>query len=82
MSRRDRCVEIGGPLFELLTTCHSDKSEPGSSYAACKMAFDQIVGPVDDACITAMLRACSSSKSMWKESIMLLHCSDIVRNAA
>ena len=81
-SERDRCVKIGGPLFDSLIRAHGDESEPGASYSAARMAFDSIVGPVDDACLSAMLLVCSSTKpARWEEAVILLHSSDIVSGA-
>ena len=80
MSERDRRVSIGGPLFESLIKCHGDKVEAGSSHSAARAVFDQIIGPVDNACLSSMLRVYSST-SMWEEATMLLHCSDIVPEA-
>ena len=80
MPTRDKSVSIGGPLFELLIRCHGNKAEPGSSHAAARNVFDQIVGPVDNACLSVMVRV-YSSLSMWEEAVMLLHCSDIVKGA-
>ena len=80
MSDRDRAVSIGGPLFELLIRCHGNKAEPGSSHVTARSVFDQIKGPVDNACLSVMVRV-YSSVSMWEEAIMLLHCSDIVKEA-
>ena len=80
MSERDRSVSVGGPLFEMLIRCHGNKAEQGSSHTAARLVFDQIEGPVDNACLSAMLRV-YSSVSMWEEAIMVLHCSDIVKEA-
>jgi pentatricopeptide repeat protein len=80
MSERDRSVSIGGPLLEMLIRCHGSNAEPGSSHLAARKVFDQIVGPVDNACLSAMVRVYSST-SMWEEAVLLLHCSDIVREA-
>ena len=45
------------------------------------MAFDSIIGPVDDACLCAMLRVCSSVKpAKWNDAIILIH-SIIVNDA-
>lgn len=81
MPARDKSVEVGGPLFELLIRCHGNKAEHGSSHAAARAIFDQIIGPVDNACLSVMVRVYSSF-SMWEEAVMLLHCSDIVKGAA
>jgi pentatricopeptide repeat protein len=80
MSNRDRSVSIGGPLFEALIRCHANKAEAGSSSAASRKVYDQIVGPVDNACLSAMLRA-YASESNWEDAVMLVHCSDIVKES-
>ena len=80
MPTRDKSVQIGGPLFELAIRCHGNKAEPGSSHSAARAVFDQIIGPVDNACLSVMTRVYSSC-SMWEEAVMLLHCSDIVKGA-
>ena len=82
MPERDRYVDIGGPLFELLIRCHGERTEPGSSYAAARSVFDQILGPVDNAVLCAMLSVYSSCKTMWKDAVQLLHTSDIVRDSS
>eukprot|EP00571_Detonula_confervacea_P002929 CAMPEP_0172331866 /NCGR_PEP_ID=MMETSP1058-20130122/62143_1 /TAXON_ID=83371 /ORGANISM="Detonula confervacea, Strain CCMP 353" /LENGTH=1150 /DNA_ID=CAMNT_0013049141 /DNA_START=107 /DNA_END=3556 /DNA_ORIENTATION=+ len=82
MPENDRSVQIGGPLFESLITNHGNASDPGTSYQASRKAFDNIVGPVDDHCLSAMLRVCSSVKPVkWEEAILLIHSSDIVNKA-
>mmetsp|Transcript_3235 Transcript_3235/g.5931 ORF Transcript_3235/g.5931 Transcript_3235/m.5931 type:complete len:1086 (-) Transcript_3235:468-3725(-) len=82
MSEKDRGVLIGGPLFESLIRNHGNATDPGTSYQAARMAFDSIIGPVDDACLSAMLRVCSCVNPVkWEEAIMLLHSSDIVNKA-
>jgi pentatricopeptide repeat protein len=80
MSNRDRAVSIGGPLFELLIRCHANKAESGSSSAASRKVYDQIVGSVDNACLSVMARA-YASESNWEEAVMLMHCSDIVKES-
>ncbi len=92
MSDRDRQVVIGGPLFEglltvygdILSTCYgcSGTHEKKRVFRAARMAFDSIVGSVDDACLTAMLAVCSAaSPSNWQEAVSLLHTSDIISGA-
>jgi hypothetical protein len=80
MSNRDRAVSIVGPLFELLIRCHANKAESGSSSAASRKVYDQIVGSVDNACLSVMARA-YASESNWEEAVMLMHCSDIVKES-
>ncbi len=82
MSVADRKVQIGGPLFEAVIRNHGNATNPISSYQAARMAFDSIIGPVDDACLCAILRVCSTvSPIKWNEAIMLIHSSDIVSEA-
>ena len=71
MPERDKSVAIGGPLFELLIRCHGNTAEPGSSYSAARAVFDQIIGPVDNACLSAILHV-YSTVSMWEDAIMLV----------
>ncbi|KAL3759066.1 hypothetical protein ACHAWU_008675 [Discostella pseudostelligera] len=81
MPVEDRSVQIGGCLFEAMIKYHGNATE-SSSYQAARIAFDSIIGPVDDACLCAMLRVCSSVKPVkWNEAIVLIHSSDIVNDA-
>lgn len=77
MPERDKSVAIGGPLFELLIRCHGNTAEPGSSYSAARAVFDQIIGPVDNACLSAILHV-YSTVSMWEDAIMLVSLKHIV----
>ena len=78
MTDKDRSVEVGGPLFEALIKLHGEVG----SYKAAKMAFDQIIGPCDEPCLSAILRVCSSTTpSNWKEAVLLTHSSDVVSTA-
>lgn len=78
MTERDRRVEVGGPLFEALIKLHGEVG----SYKAAKMVFDQIIGPCDDSCLSAILRVCSSTTPPnWKEAVLLTHSSDVVSTA-
>ncbi|KAL7526551.1 hypothetical protein ACHAXR_002503, partial [Thalassiosira sp. AJA248-18] len=82
MDEKDRCVGKGGPLFESLIRNHNNATDPDTSYQAARTAFDSIIGPVDDACLSSMLRVCSSTNPVkWKEALMLIHSSDIVNKA-
>ena len=85
MPTRDRQVIIGGPLFESLIRAHGDSARSHGNIAslrAARMAFDSIVGNVDDACLSAMLLVCSSAKpARWEEAVTLLHTSDIIGGA-
>lgn len=78
MTERDRSVEVGGPLFEALIKLHGE----AGSFKAAKMAFDSIVGPCDEPCLSAILRVCSSTTpTHWKEAVLLTHSSDLVWGA-
>lgn len=78
MPKKDRRVEVGGPLFEALIKLHGGEG----SFKAAKMAFDQIIGPCDEPCLSAILRVCSStSPTHWKEAVHLTHSSDVVGGA-
>eukprot|EP00986_Skeletonema_menzelii_P012920 scaffold7298_cov150-Skeletonema_menzelii.AAC.20 len=78
MVKRDRSVEVGGPLFEALIKLHGEKG----SFKAAKMAFDSIIGPCDEPCLSAILRVCSSTTpTHWKEAVLLTHSSDVVWGA-
>jgi pentatricopeptide repeat domain-containing protein 1 len=80
---KDRNVRVGGPLFESVIRNHGKATDPRTAYQSAKMAFDSIVGPVDDACLSAMLRVCSTAEPVrWNEALMLIHSSDIVREAS
>jgi pentatricopeptide repeat domain-containing protein 1 len=78
MTERDRTVEVGGPLFEGLIKLHGE----AGSFKAAKMAFDSIIGPCDEPCLSAILRVCSSTTpTHWKEAVLLTHSSDVVWGA-
>ena len=78
MNDRDRSVEIGGPLFEALIKFHGEEG----SFKAAKMAFESIIGPCDEPCLSAILCVCSStSPTHWKEAVLLTHSSDVVWGA-
>ncbi|KAL9179337.1 hypothetical protein ACHAXT_008627 [Thalassiosira profunda] len=78
---RERMIEIAGPLYEALIRNHGNATDP-SSYQAARGVFDAIVGPKDDACLSAMLQVCHSVNPVkWQDAVMLLHSSDIVTRA-
>ena len=82
MSVEDRSVRVGGPLFESIIRNHGNTTDPGTAYQTARTAFDSINGPADDACLSAMLRVCSTSDPVrWNEALMLIHSSDIVSRA-
>ncbi|KAL3800075.1 hypothetical protein ACHAW5_004442 [Stephanodiscus triporus] len=82
MTVEDRSVRVGGPLFESIIRNHGNATNPKIAYQAARMAFDSIVGPADDACLSAMLRICSMAEPVrWNEALMLIHSSDIVSKA-
>ena len=80
---KDRNVRVGGPLFESIIRNHENATDPKNSYQSARMAFDSIIGPVDDACLSAMLRVCSTAEPVrWNEALLLIHSSDIVSEAS
>ncbi len=78
MIDRDKSVEVGGPLFEALIRLYGEEG----SFKAAKMAFDSIIGPCDEPCLSVILRVCSSTDpTHWKEAVLLTHSSDVVWGA-
>lgn len=78
MIEKDRSVEVGGPLFEALIKLHGEEG----SFKAAKKAFDSIIGPCDEPCLSAILRVCSSTApTHWKDAVLLIHSSDVVWGA-
>jgi pentatricopeptide repeat protein len=74
MPIHDRNVRVGGPLFESIIRYHGTVTNSRTVYQAARRVFDMIAEPVDDACLSAMLRVCSLAEPvMWKEAL------DIVR---
>jgi len=78
MTTSAKSVEVGGPLFEALIKLHGEEG----SFKAAKMAFDSIIGPCDEPCLSAVLRVCSlTTPTHWKEAVLLTHSSDVVWGA-
>jgi hypothetical protein len=74
MPVKDWSVKVGGPLFQSIIRNHGNVTESVSSYQAARMTFDSIIGPVDDACLCAMLHVCSSVKpAKWNKAIILIY---------
>lgn len=80
MDASDRQAKVGGSVIEALIRAYA--SEP-DGYSDCKRSFSMINGPVDAACLCAMLYACTKAEpSRWKDAVSILHSSDIVTGAA
>lgn len=68
-------VQICGPILDTLI---QDFGSLGM-YQEARYVFDSIKGPIDAACLRAMMFACSmESPPEWQEALTLLHSSDIV----
>ncbi|KAL7548212.1 hypothetical protein ACHAWF_011506 [Thalassiosira exigua] len=95
MDEEDRRARTGGPLVASLVRNHGNATVAlrsrgtrpkshgggggGASYEAARRAFDSIVGPADDACLSAMLQVCASvDPARHEEAVALLHSSDVV----
>jgi len=69
----DRNVHVGGPLFESIIRYHGAVTDSRRVYQTARRVFDLIAEPVDDACLSAMLRVCSLAEPvMWKEALEIV----------
>lgn len=78
MGKRERRVEVGGPILKLLIAAYGKLEHFQESLSV----FNSIVGPCDVGCLRAILFACAQANPPeWKIAISLLHSSDIVEGS-